>query len=83
MKEDSNTGIWQSILDNELFSLPDPSLFPSVRDRWEAGIPAEWNQEMIDDLVELVDQLVAVAGADVVGVDTLDASAFTTEYNPE
>lgn len=83
MKEDSNSGIWQSILDNELYSLPDPALFPSVRARWEAGIPEEWNQEMIDELVELVDQLVEVAGPDVVGVEKLDADAFTTEYNPE
>jgi len=83
MKMDSNEGIWQSILDNELYSLPDESLFPAVRARWEAGIPEEWNQEMIDDLVALVDQLVEVAGADVVGVENLDASAYTTEYNPE
>lgn len=83
MKEDSDDGVWQSILDNELYSLPDRSLFPSVRARWEAGIPEEWNQEMIDELVELVDQLVAVAGSDVVGVESLDVSAFTTEYNPE
>ena len=83
MKADTDDGIWQSILDHELYSLPDPSVFPSVRARWEAGIPEEWNQDMIDELVELVDQLVAVAGADVVGVESLDASAFTTEYNPE
>ncbi len=83
MKEDTDDGIWQSILDNELYSLPDPSVFPSVRARWEAGIPSEWTPEMIDELVELVDQLVEVAGPDVVGVESLDASAFTTEYNPE
>ena len=83
MKEDSDDAIWQSILDNELYSLPDPSVFPAVRARWEAGIPEEWNQDMIDGLVELVDQLVAVAGSDVVGVESLDADAFTTEYNPE
>ncbi len=83
MKEDTDDGIWQSILDNELYSLPDPSVFPSVRARWEAGIPEEWNQDMIDELVELVDQLVVVAGPEVVGVESLDASAFTTEYNPE
>lgn len=83
MKEDTDDGIWQSILDNELYSLPDPSVFPSVRARWEAGIPSEWTPEMIDELVELVDQLVDVAGPDVVGVESLDASAFTTEYNPE
>ncbi len=83
MREDSDDGIWQSILDHELYSLPDPSVFPAVRARWEAGIPEEWNQDMIDGLVELVDQLVAVAGSDVVGVESLDADAFTTEYNPE
>jgi len=83
MKMDSNDGVWQSILDHELYSLPDPSLFPAVRDRWEAGIPDEWTQEQIDGLVELVDALVAVAGPDIVGVERLDADAFTTEYNPE
>ncbi len=83
MKEDTDDGIWQSILDHGLYSLPDPGVFPAVRARWENGIPEEWNQEMIDGLVDLVDQLVAVAGAEVVGVESLDASAFTTEYNPE
>ncbi len=83
MKADSNDGIWQSILDNELYSLPDASLFPGVRARWEAGIPAEWTQEQIDQLVTLVDQLVEVAGPDLVGVESISADAFTTEYNPE
>ena len=81
MKADEGP-FWQSVLDEELYSLPDPSLFPAVRERWEAGLPDAWDQEMIDGLVELVDRLVAVAGAEVVGVERIDASAFTTEYNP-
>ena len=81
MQEDD--GIWQSILDNELYSLPDPSQFPEVRERWEAGLPEEWNQEMIDGLVELVDRLVAVAGPELVGVESIDPEAFTTEFVPE
>ncbi|HEX7005056.1 MAG TPA: ABC transporter substrate-binding protein [Trueperaceae bacterium] len=79
----NDDGIWQSILDNELYSLPDPSLFPEVRKRWEAGLPEEWNQEMIDQLVELVDRLVEVAGPEVVGVERIDPEAFTTEFAPE
>lgn len=82
MKADTDDGVWQSILDNDLYSLPDPSLFPEVRKRWEAGIPTEWNDDVIDGLVTLVDRLVAVAGPDLVGVESIDADAFTTQYNP-
>lgn len=83
MRADSMDGVWQSILDAELYSLPDPSLFPAVRARWEAGIPPEWTDEMIDELVALVDQLVEAAGPDLVGIESISADAFTTEYNPE
>lgn len=78
----NDDGIWQSILDNELYSLPDPSLFPSVRERWQAGLPETWTQETIDGLVELTEELVAVAGAEVVGVEAIDPAAFTTEFAP-
>lgn len=75
-------GFWQTILDNELYSLPDPSAFPEVRARWEAGLPEAWNQEMIDQLVQLVDQLVEIAGPEIVGVESLPADAYTTEFSP-
>lgn len=81
MKTDDGD-FWQSILDEELYSLPDPSLFPAVRQRWEAGLPETWNQEMITGLVDLVDRLVAVAGPEVVGVESIDPTAFTTDFNP-
>jgi NitT/TauT family transport system substrate-binding protein len=80
MKADSMDGIWQSILDNELYTLPDPTAFPAVRERWEAGLPDVWDQELIDGLVGLVEDLVAVAGADVVGLEEIDPEAFTTVY---
>ena len=79
----NDEGIWQSILDEQLYSLPDPSLFPEVRERWEAGLPEEWNQQMIDELVQLVDQLVAVAGPELVGVERIDPDAFTTRFVPQ
>ncbi len=82
MSADSMDGVWQKILDQGLYSLPDPSLFPSVRKRWEAGLPTAWNQGVIDGLVTLVNQLVKVAGANVVGVSKLPADAFTTKYAP-
>lgn len=82
MKADSMSGVWQDILDKGLYSLPDPSLFPSVRQRWEAGLPEAWNQDVIDGLVTLVNQLVSVAGADVVGVNELPPDAFTTQFAP-
>ncbi len=82
MQADSMDGIWQSILDNELYSLPDPSAFPEVRARWEAGLPEAWDQEMIDQLVILVDQLVEIAGPEIVGVESLPPDAYTTEFSP-
>lgn len=82
MKDDSMDGVWASILENELYTLPDASQFPEVRARWEAGLPTVWNQEIIDGLVALTEDLVAVAGAEIVGVESIDASAFTTEYLP-
>ena len=81
MKQDD--GVWASILENELYSLPDPALFPSVRARWEAGLPQTWTQETIDGIVTLTEELVAVAGAEVVGVETIDPAAFTTEFAPK
>lgn len=82
MVADSDDGIWASILENELYTLPDPSVFPEVRARWEAGLPEVWNQELIDGLVALVEGLVEVAGAEVVGIERIDPEAFTTAYLP-
>ena len=74
--------IWDLILENELYSLPDPSLFPSVVERWEQGIPQTWNQETIDGTVELINDMVELAGAEVVGVEQANPEAFTAEFAP-
>lgn len=73
-------GIWDSILAEGLYSLPDVSLMGSVRDRWEASLPGQWNDAIVQGLVELVEQMVEVAGAEVVGTDRLDLNAFSTEF---
>ena len=83
MMTDSMDGVWQSILDEELYTLPEPEAFPDVRARWEAGLPDGWSQEQIDGLVTLVEQLVEVAGAEIVGVESLPPDAYTTDYVPE
>jgi NitT/TauT family transport system substrate-binding protein len=82
MKADSMDGIWQSILDEELYSLPDPAAFPEVRARWEAGLPDGWTQEQIDGLSTLVERLVEIAGSELVGIDAIPADAFTTQFVP-
>jgi len=82
MEADSMDGVWKQILQKGLYSLPDPSLFPSVRKRWEQGLPTAWNQDVINGLVTLVNQLVSVAGPNVVGVNELPPNAFTTKYAP-
>lgn len=78
MKNDD--GYWASLLDEGLYSLPDESLLDSVRQRWEASLPRQWDDDIVQGLVELVEQMVAVAGADVVGTTRLDLNAFSTEF---
>jgi len=73
---------WQSILDLGLYSLPDPAQFPTVIARWKKGTTSNWTQESIDGLVSMVDRLVALAGADVVGVAGVDPAAYTTRFVP-
>jgi NitT/TauT family transport system substrate-binding protein len=80
MRQDEE--IWDLILAEELYSLPDPSLFPQVVQRWEAGIPQVWNQEVIENIEELVNNMVELAGAEVVGVSSFNPEAYTTEFNP-
>lgn len=73
---------WQSILDLELYSLPDPSQFPQVVERWKLGTTSNWTQEQVDGLVSMVDRLVELAGAEVVGVESVDPAAYTVEFVP-
>lgn len=80
MKTDD--AIWQGILDQGLYKLPDPAMFPAVRARWEAGLPIEWKPRNVDALANLVDRLVAVAGANVIGVGKIDPAIFNTGYDP-
>lgn len=81
-KMKTDDAIWQDILDKGLYSLPNPSLFPAVRALWEKGLPTEWNQSDVEALVKLTDRLVAVAGADVVGVSKVDPKVYDTEFQP-
>lgn len=83
MQADPMDGVWQSILDEELYSLPDEAAFPEVRERWETGLPDGWTQEQIDGLETLVEQLVAVAGEELVGISGIPDDAFTTEFVPD
>lgn len=78
----SDDPFWSSILELELYSLPDASQFPQVVDRWKRGTTSNWTQESIDGLVAMVDRLVELAGPDVVGVAGVDADAYTTRFVP-
>lgn len=73
---------WQTILDQELYTLPDPSQFPQVVERWKLGTPDAWTEDTIDGLVDMVERLVELAGADVVGVDSVPREAYSTAFNP-
>src|SRR5690554_2272459 len=73
---------WQTILDEGLYSLPDPSQFPQVIERWKAGTTSKWDQESIDGLVAMVERLVELAGPEAVGVESIDPAAYTTEFLP-
>ncbi|MFN2322567.1 MAG: ABC transporter substrate-binding protein [Trueperaceae bacterium] len=73
---------WQSILDLELYSLPDEAQFPAVIDRWRLGTVTTWTDAQIDGLSAMVDRLVEIAGAEVVGVDSVPSEAYSTEFVP-
>ncbi len=73
---------WQTILDQGLYSLPDPSQFPQVVERWKIGTTDNWTQAQVDGLVSMVDRLVDLAGAEVVGVEAVDPEAYSIEYLP-
>lgn len=73
---------WQTILDEGLYSLPDPSQFPQVVERWKLGTTDNWTQEQVDGLVSMVDRLVELAGPEVVGVESVDPAAYSIEYLP-
>lgn len=73
---------WQSILDLGLYSLPDPSQFPQVVERWKLGTTSSWTQASVDGLVAMVDRLVELAGAEVVGVERVDPGAYSLAFVP-
>ncbi len=73
---------WQSILDEELYSLPDQSQFPAVIDRWRLGTVTTWTDAQIEGLASMVERLVEIAGADVVGVESVPTDAYSTEFVP-
>ncbi|GEM83891.1 ABC transporter substrate-binding protein [Meiothermus hypogaeus] len=73
---------WTEILERRLYALPDPSLMPAVRRRWEAGLPTRWDAGVVVGLNNLVQRMVQVAGAEVVGVQRFDPRAYTTEFVP-
>lgn len=73
---------WQSILDLGLYSLPNQAQFPAVIDRWRLGTTSAWGPEQIDGLVAMVDRLVEVAGAEVVGVSEVPRDAYSDAFVP-
>ena len=73
---------WQSILDLGLYSLPNRAQFPAVIDRWRLGTTSAWGPEQIDGLVAMVDRLVEVAGAEVVGVAEVPRDAYSDAFVP-
>src|SRR5690606_12728290 len=82
METPADDPFWQSILDEGLYSLPDPSQFPQVVERWKLGTTDNWTQAQVDGLVAMVDRLVELAGAEVVGVESVDPEAYSIEYVP-
>lgn len=78
----SDDPFWQTILDLELYSLPDPTQFPLVVNRWKLGTTSTWTQESVDGLVAMVDRLVELAGAEVVGVESVDPGAYSIAFVP-
>ncbi|BAS26988.1 ABC transporter substrate-binding protein [Limnochorda pilosa] len=70
--------LWEEIVDQGLYRLPDRSLLPAVQEAWQTSVPSEWSEATVADLSRMVGRLVAVAGAEVVGVERVDPGVFTT-----
>ncbi|MBX3143627.1 MAG: ABC transporter substrate-binding protein [Trueperaceae bacterium] len=78
----SDDPFWQTILDLELYSLPNRAQFPQVVERWKLGTTSNWTQKQVDGLVAMVDRLVELAGAEVVGVESVDPGAYSIAFVP-
>lgn len=81
-KMKATDAFWTEILDKNLYALPDRSLMPAVRKRWETGLPKRWDAGVVVGLTNLVQRMIQVAGADVVGVQRFDPRAYSTEFKP-
>lgn len=81
-KMKATDSFWTEILDKKLYALPDASLMPAVRKRWEAGLPQRWDAGVVVGLTNLVQRMVQIAGPEVVGVQRFDPRAYTTEFVP-
>ncbi|GAA6734788.1 ABC transporter substrate-binding protein [Thermus oshimai] len=73
---------WNELLDRGLYALPDRSLLPAVRKRWEGGLATRWDAGVIVGLTNLVQRLVQVAGSEVMGIRRLDPRAFALSVGP-
>jgi NitT/TauT family transport system substrate-binding protein len=78
----ADEAFWSELLEKGLYALPDRTLLPSVRQRWAQGLPTRWDAGVVVGLTSLVQKLVQVAGAEVVGVKRLDPRAFALTVAP-
>lgn len=81
-KMKTTDSFWTEILDKKLYALPDPTLMPAVRKRWESGLPKRWDAGIVVSLTNLVQRMVQIAGSEVVGVGRFDTRAYSTAFKP-
>ncbi len=73
---------WQSILDLQLYSLPNPAQFPAVIDRWRLGTADAWTDVQVEGLLDMAERLIEIAGAETFGVAEVPRDAYTTAFSP-
>ena len=80
MKADA--AFWPAMIDAGLYALPDRGQITALRTQWAAGLPRRWTAADLNATLLLTRKMIAVAGADVVGLTRLDTRAFNTSYQP-
>lgn len=78
----SRRDLWDALFDEDLLGVSDRTTIPALMARYRAGLAGPWNQATVDGLARLTAKLAGVAGPEVLGVSSLDRSAYNVQLTP-
>ncbi len=74
--------LWDKIGDRLMYE-DDSAVVRAVRDRWREMVVPDWDEGTVEGMERLFDHLVAVAGADALGIDELPEGLFRPDLEVE